>query len=154
MDETLSPYEQAMNELDDPQFGPEEEVEKEEPITTDEHSLLYLGFLSDTVDIHGNKISLRTLKIGEELEVELLTHKYRPTVEAERAYATALVAAAIQSVNGRPLVEGLGPKSETLESRFQYILDNWYWETVRELYLGYSALAERAREAYEGVKKN
>ena len=125
-----SPYEAAFAE---------EEVELPEldfePISDELEGLLAVGALSKEVTIAGHPIAIRTLTIGEELEASLIASKYRDTDDASRAYATAIVAAAVTSVDGRPLIgQGLGPNENTLERRYSYVRENWYWAVVRELY--------------------
>lgn len=131
-----------------------EVVTDEQPLTVDQYGLMYIGYLTDDFDLFGHKVSIRTLKVGEELEAELLTQKYKDTNEADRAYAIALVAACITSLDGRPLVSGLGPSDETLDRRYQYILNNWHWITINEIYNHYRELATRSMEALDDVKKN
>lgn len=132
----------------------EEEDIKEEPTSSEVFGLMYVGYLTDTFQVFGSTISIRTLKIGEELEAELLVSKYRGSQEADRAYIAALVAASITSVDGQPLIQGLGPASETLERRYTYIMDNWHWVTIAAIYNRYNALLDKALEALEEVKKN
>ena len=136
--------------------APEPVVEEQvdtSPISTDQYGLIYVGYLTESFDLFGHKFLIRTLKVGEELEAELLTQKYKDTQEADRAYAIALVAACIQTIDNRPLVQGLGPSDETLSHRFQYIMENWHWVTISEVYNRYRELSTRALEALEDVKK-
>lgn len=105
-----------------------EPVEKpsvgEEP-TLEEETLLQRGYFSSTVALGTNTVNIRTLKIGEELEVALVAQKYQDTVEATRALIAATVAAAIVSVNGEPLIPfPLGAKDNSIEARFVYIGEN------------------------------
>jgi hypothetical protein len=132
---------------------PVEEID-DEPVSQDTFGLMYVGYLTDSFELFGSKVSIRTLKVGEELEAELLVAKYRGTQEENRAYITALVAACITSVDGRPLVQGLGPGDETLERRYSYITSTWHWVTIAAIYQRYSALVDRAVSALDDVKKN
>lgn len=126
----------------------------EEPIQEDTYSLLYLGHLSDTVTIGTHQIHIRTLKIGEELNAALLANRYKDTVEEGRALATALVAASIVSVDDGPLVGQLiGPGDDSIEVKFNYILNNWYWESVRQVWDAYNKLLVRIQESTEEIKK-
>lgn len=132
----------------------EELLEEEDPLSQDESNLIYRGHLTSQVYIGGREIKLRTLRIGEELEAAMLVDRYKDSVEAARALATAIVAAAITSVDGKPLVQSLGPTENTLETRLNYLLKNWYWITVREVYAEYNRLMRRVVDAYESVKKD
>ena len=132
---------------------PEDEI-VDEPIDQDTYSLVYLGHLTSSVTIRNHTINIRTLKIGEELEAALLADKYKDTVEAGRALATALVAASVTTVDGKPLVASLGPVDNIMEQRFLYILNNWYWQpTIRTVYAEYNSMALQAQQVEEDVKK-
>ena len=131
-----------------------QEPEREELVSDDTAGLLQLGSLTDTVDVGGHEIRIRTLKIGEELNAALLANKYKETVEEARALATALVAAAVVTVDGEPLLgQPLGPRDNSLEQRFDYILNNWYWDTISKVWVGYNALLDRLVEATDDLKK-
>src|SRR4051812_22074101 len=117
-----------------PDFGEEFE---EEPLREEVVELLHLGRLSSSVEIRGHTIRISTLTVGEELLVAILARDYIDTQDANKAYATALVAAAITSVNGKPLAAPLGPnttKREVLERKYEYVLSHWYWPVVRVIY--------------------
>ncbi len=102
----------------------EEPVVEEEP-SLEEETLLQRGYFSSTVNLGTNKVVLRTLKIGEELEIALVVQKYQDTLEATRAYIAATVAAAIVTVNGRPLIPfALGAGDATIEAKFVFLGEN------------------------------
>jgi len=122
-------------------------VEEPSPISSDLTTLLELGKLEETVEIGNRKVRIRTLKIGQELEVGLLTKEYQGTSEQLRAEITAIVAAAVVSVDGEPLITSLGPTDDTLNSRFNYVNENFYWPVIRLIYQRYSDLQERAEAA-------
>lgn len=122
---TPSYFDEVFDGQDDISFDkPTKPVEEEEAITVEEETLLTRGFFTSVAQVGTNDIVLRTLKVGEELEVALLVSRYQNTIEATRALITATVAAAITSVNGLPLMQGLGPESESLEAKFNYIARN------------------------------
>ena len=101
---------------------PNLDTSNEEEITIAEESILQRGFFSTTVELGTNKIVIRTLKIGEELEAALVAQKYQETIEATRALITATIAASVVSVNGQPLITfPLGVKDESLDAKFNYI---------------------------------
>jgi len=147
--------EDAWGELIDQQAPVVEEVEEapSEPITPTLFGLIHVGHLTDTFEVFGSKVSIRTLKIGEELEAELLISKYRNTQEENRAYMTALVAACITSVDNQPLIQSLGPSGETLERKFAYISENWNWITIAAIYDHYRLLVNKVMESLDEVKK-
>jgi hypothetical protein len=63
------------------------------PVSTETYNLLQLGYLTSDIVVGNHTITVRTLRIGEELEAALLAEKYKDTVDAGRAMATALAAA-------------------------------------------------------------
>lgn len=131
------------------------EMIEEEPISNDTYGLLYVGHLTDTVQVGPHEIRIRTLKVGEELNAALLANRYKDTIEEGRALATALVSAAIVSVDGGPLTgEMIGPRDDSLESKFDYILKNWYWDTVRRVWDAYNGLLTRVQESADELKKD
>jgi hypothetical protein len=133
---------------------PEVEQEQEEDLSDDETSLLYNGHLSSEVHIGNRVIRLRTLKIGEELEAALLASRWKDTADGNRALVTAYVAAAVTSVDGKPLVTTLGANENESELKFQHILDNWYWQpTINNVYAAYNDLLIRVNEATAQTKK-
>jgi len=133
----------------------EEPEIQEDPIADDTYSLLQLGYLTDTVTIGTHVIRIRTLKIGEELNAALLANKYKDTAEEARAFATALVAGSIVSVDNAPLLgELLGPRDDALEAKFDFILANWHWEPINRLWVKYNELLNRVRESADELKKD
>ena len=132
----------------------DEQIIDEEPVHEDTYSLLYLGHLTDIVQIGQHEIRIRTLKIGEELKAALLANRYKDTVEEGRALATALIAGAIVSVDGEPLLGTLiAPGDDSLEAKFDYILNNWYWESARHVWEAYNGLLQRVQQSGDELKK-
>lgn len=131
-----------------------EEVIVEKPIEDDAYRLIYKGELTDVVEFGAHKFKLKTLKIGEELEASLLASRYENTVDAGRALATALVAASIVTVDDEPLVELIGPGEKSLDAKFKYITENWYWFTVAKLYETYDSLLNRSLKVLDELKKD
>jgi hypothetical protein len=97
-------------------------------------TLLHVGRLTKEVNSYGNTIVLRTLKSGEELELGVIIKKYADTPEEGRAFAVATVAASIESLNGKPLVNRLGPDDEDYLRRSFNIVRKWYWPVIEGLY--------------------
>lgn len=121
-------------------------AEEPSPLSSDLTTLLELGKLEDTFDLGGRKIALRTLKVGEELEVGLLTKEFQGTSEQLRSEITAVVSASIISVDGMPLVTPLGPGDVSLRDKFNYVSKNYYWPVIRIIYQKYSELQDRVEE--------
>ena len=130
------------------------EEKPEEPLRTRILGLLYLNKLTDSFDYQGHDFVIKTLKIGEELEAALITQEYMQTPDYERALATALVAASIETVDGKPLVTSLGPSEDNyLRHKFEYIKDRWYWTTIGFVYSKYIDLLQKQKEALDEFEK-
>lgn len=132
---------------------PEPEVD-EEPLGAELLGLLYVGKLTRTFNFKGHDITIKTLKIGEELEASLLTREFEGTEEYLRAVATSLVAASIDTVDGKPLVESLGPSQDDLiQRKFDYVRSKWYWPTIRAVYDQYVELLQEQKEVLDEFEK-
>jgi len=116
--------------------------------------LLFLGRLQKDVIVRGHTISLRTLLAGEELEIGLLIKQWTDSPEEGRAYACAVVAAAIEAVDGKPIVTSLGPDPEDLVRRkFRYVTNKWHWPVISEIYTEYVELQKEQTAALEEFSK-
>ena len=128
----------------------EEDGEVSDAVT----GLLFVGRLKKDVNVRGHTVSLRTLLAGEELEVGLLTKEWTGTPEEGRAYACAVVAAAVEAVDGTPIVSSLGPNTEDLVQRkFRFITSNWHWPVISEIFEHYIALQKEQTLALEEFSK-
>ena len=124
-----------------------------EPLSSDLNTLLELGKLEETVEIGNRKVTLRTLKVGEELEVGLLTKEYQSSSEQLRAEITAIVAASIVSIDGKPLITSFGPDEITFRDKFNYVNNNFYWPVIRMIYKSYTDLLDRVEESLKEFNK-
>lgn len=103
----------------------------------------------------GQKIRLKTLRAGEELECGLLVSRYNGTPEEGRAYITAIVSAAVDTVNGLPLLESLGSieEEERVRRQYDYVRKTWYWPQIQTIYeQGYIPLLDELRQALEEIQ--
>jgi len=88
--------------------------------------LLYLGYLQkEVLDIPFHKFVVRTLTINEKLEISLLTKEYVDTLGYGRAYRAAVVAAGLETVDGRTLLPAV-KGTNVLRQKFEYIINSWY----------------------------
>lgn len=121
----------------------------DERVSDDIQGLLYVGRLEDEVELYGHTFILHTLSIGDELEVGLLIKKFSGTVTQAKALATATVAAALQSTDGKQMVQPLGPGDmDHLALKFNTIR-KWYWPLVEALFNSYQQLQLRSLDALE-----
>lgn len=148
-------FESRQAVVDEDGWLEEPEAQEElEPISQDVVSLLNLGELTQEFEIRGHKIVLRTLKVGEELEISTFIQPFVGTIDEGRALATATVAAAIVSLDGNPLVREIGPEENMLRRRFDFVRTKMYWPVIRMIYEeAYSPLLERQVKAIEEFQK-
>ncbi len=138
--------------LDRPVQEPEEEPDI--PLSEDTHGLINLGYLTEELTLGGNDIVVRTPYTGEELEIGILTKRFRDTDSEGQAYMTALVAASLERVNGRPLIEKLGPSDKDyLHRKFEYVQANYFLPVIQQIYeQGVIPLLKRQAEAIKELR--
>lgn len=142
------------NEWVDELVDEEQEPLSESPFGKDIISLLNLGELKARIDVRGHDVTLRTLRMDEELEIGLLVQPYQGTLEEGRALATAVVAASVESIDDMPLVAELGPGENLLRKKFDYVRTRMYWPVIKIIYEeGYIPLVERQVAAVEEFTK-
>jgi hypothetical protein len=122
----------------------------------DFQGLLYLGALTKTVEIYGHEFEIRTINTDEILQVGLFIKEFNDTIATGKAYATAVVAAAVVNVDGRPLPKPYQDSDEVgdtpLRHRFR-VVNQWYPHVIDVLYSEYLALESRAAEVFEALGK-
>jgi hypothetical protein len=133
-----------------------DEDPEDSELSQDTLGLLQLGHLSSKINVFGNEVRIKTLTVGEELEIGLLTKQYLNTSEQGRAYGTAVVAASIVSINKKRLpIKPLGPDDEAnvLNYKFEYVSRKYYWPVIEKIYDEYMKLLARQLAALEEIKK-
>lgn len=119
-----------------------EEVQEEEYELTPEESELFMslvqvGRLTDTIKVFGHEIVISTISVDEDLQVGLLLKEYDGSAAFQRAYRTLVVAAAIRSIDGNPIISPLSlsemddagkvkPKFEKMKQYFPPVVDEIY----------------------------
>ena len=136
-----------------PMYEEEEDADKfDGDVEGDVLGLLNLGSITRKFDVLGHTFVFKTLTIGEELAIGQIIDEYAGTIGQGKAFQTALIAAAIVSVDGRPLVAQLGPDTKaSLQDRFDYITDNWYMKTIEAAFESYNELLLRQQAAYDAI---
>ena len=114
--------------------------------------LLYVGKLQRTIEIAGHKILIKTLTQGEELRVGQLAKEYVGTRSELAAMQMYFVAAAIEAVDGMPLVKALSPDVDLIYEKAQVIKD-WYASVVRDIYDEYTKMVKTAGKIASSLKK-
>jgi len=102
--------------------------------------LLYLGYLHKEIKkIPFHTFVVRTLTVNEKLEVTLATKEYQETVGYGRAYRAAVVAAGLESVDGRELIPAV-KGTNTFRQKFEYVINSWYDGVIDILFAEIDAL--------------
>lgn len=133
-------------EEESPEQEPEVESAQEEETTTlsDEErlqfkTLLTIGQTTKEVDVLGHPVVMRTMTVSDELMVGLETEKYRNTEAFARAYQSAVVAASVVSLDGKPVYTPLSSEesdSEIFAKKLKKI-HSLYPIVVSEIYRHY-----------------
>lgn len=144
-------------------FDPSEQSEEDQLTAIEENgdpssrldmeALLTNGKITEEVELAGHTFVIRTLTIGEELAVAEVCKAYYENFTESKAIATATVAAALESIDGRPIMHSLGPDPvANIRQKFQYIRSKWYWVLIAELYAHYANLLDRQVNAFEELR--
>lgn len=136
-----------------PDESPGEGVTTFDPRYRDDfEGLLFIGRLSGSFRWLGHQFVIRTLTTKEFIEIGVLSAPYRNTDAAIKANQCGIIAACVQSVDGRndmtlPLTRADGDTK--LANRFQYVMQNWYAPTLDKVYEEYLKLELRVREVIQ-----
>lgn len=119
---------------------------------SDFDGLLYLGALTDSFEWAGHSFTIKSLTVGDLLEVARISKDWEDTMGASRAYTSAICAACVLTVDGRQMVQPIARDSpgRVLE-RFEYIKKNWYPYSVDAIYNRYVILEARVEEMMRRV---
>ena len=97
--------------------------------------LLYLGYLhKEVTSIPFHTFVVRTLTVNEKLEISLATKDYQDTLGYGRAYRAAVVAAGLESVDGKELIAS-AKGTNVFRQKFEYVINNWYDGVIDLLYM-------------------
>jgi hypothetical protein len=120
-----------------------EKAAEEEPVLTEAEEdeaidLVNAGRKETFFELFGRKIHLRTLTIEEELAVSEITKQYMGSDGYPRAYRTAVVAAAIRTIDGKLLFNPISVQEfdEIIKKKFEILL-GYYPLAVDQIYKNY-----------------
>lgn len=137
-----------------------EKADEEPPVLTPEEEeevvdLLHAGRKEKYVEVFGRRLHLRTLTIGEELKVSELTKPYLNSDGWGRAYRTAVVAAAIRTIDGKLLFNplSLSEFDENIAKKFEKLQD-WYPLGIDQVYAKYREMELELLEFVEKLGKS
>ena len=102
--------------------------------------LLYLGYLrKEVTSIPFHSFIVRTLTTNEKLEISLATKELQDTMGFGRAYRAAVVAAGLESVDGRELFSA-SHGTNIFQQKYEYVVNNWRDAVIDILYREIDAL--------------
>jgi hypothetical protein len=132
------------NEL--PSFNPK--------VADDLDGLLFLGALTKRFEWLGHVFVIRTLSQDEVLTVPILMKPWQGSIGEVKAYATAMVAMCIQTVDGKELpmpYEIEKTQFTWAQQRFDYVRRSWFQYTIDKVYSEYMALEGRTQQVVDAM---
>jgi hypothetical protein len=126
-------------------------TEEEEQVFSD---LLFIGRKEKLIHIAGHTILVSTLTTDVELQLGLLTKEFQGSDGYARAYKTAVVAASIKEVDGRPLYQSLSSEESddvayVVRKKFEKVQK--YYPVLLEMI--YTQVVELEKELFPLVEK-
>lgn len=120
-----------------PEFDPK--------VREDFEGLLYLGALTQQFEWMGHTFVIRSLHVGEILEIGLLHREYVGTLAETKAYQAAVTAACVVQIDKRRMPFPITNEDDDtiLRNRFQYVLDKWFPPTLDAIYENFLLLEAR-----------
>lgn len=122
----------------------------------DFEGLLYLGYLTGSFTWCGHEIVIKTLTRREDLIIAALVREWDATIGGSIAYATAVSALAVISVDGRPMPAPLGEDEQRgdkwAQDRFE-LAQRWYEPTITMIFNQWLRLNARMTEVVSEMGK-
>jgi hypothetical protein len=118
----------------------------------DFEGLTFIGALQTRFSFLGHKIVMRTLTTHELLAVGMIMKEFRDTAGEMTAYATAMVALSLVSVDGRGLAIPLSDEGQEYDwafIRFHHIAARWHAPVIDGLYERYLLLEGRVNQVLD-----
>lgn len=112
--------------------------------------LLYIGKLTDSFEWLGHRFVIHTVNTADTLEIGLLHRDHVGSLSDIKAYQALVVAACVESVDGRPLPQPLGPEQSALRLRFEYVT-KWFPWTLDAIYNRYLLLEQTVTEVVNAL---
>lgn len=150
------PHPVANDGVESDQGDDEEPLPEFDPkVREDFEGLLYLGKLTAQFEWMGHKFTIRTLTVGEALEIGLLHREYVGTIADIKAYQAAVTAACVVQIDKRSMPFPITNEDEDtpLRNRFQYVIDHWFPPTLDAIYENFLLLEARVDKVMEAMGK-
>ncbi len=111
--------------------------------------LIYLGRLSHSFELWGHTFVAHTLTSEEHIHVALYMKQYEGTRSTNAVYQSAIVATAVDSVDGQSLPEPLGFTQNKTDVATPWVMKNWMPAVREKIWEEVFALEEVARHVLE-----
>jgi hypothetical protein len=117
--------------------------------------LLWVGYLSRRFQIYGHDFLIATPTSTERMQIGLVMRDYTDTFAQEIAYATALVAAFLVSIDGVELPKPVttNSKETALHDRFRWVSENMRRPVVNRIFGECMELEEEVEGALDAMGK-
>jgi hypothetical protein len=137
--------------------GPDQE-EEELPAFDDQYrqdfiGLTFVGKLSHDFEWMGHRFRIKTLMTDELIQIGLVHAKYQQTLSDVKAYQTLVVAACLETLDGKQLPVPISMDVDLVEARFDYIKTHWYPWTIDAVYEQYLLLEVRVQKVIAAMGK-
>lgn len=150
-DEEPLPESSSSDSAEAPDADPLAAVEFDQRHRQDFEGLLYIGKLNHTFEKFGHTFTIHTLTVDELLRTALLVREWEGTIGSNRAYVTAMAAAACDLVDRKPVYQPIGPGDDEIAGKFKYVREHWYSWVVDEVYSQLMALEQRVQEIIDAM---
>jgi hypothetical protein len=117
--------------------------------------LTYIGSLTHAFSWLGHEFVIRTLGVDEQLAVAQVAATYKDGGE-QLAYATAVVAMCVVTVDGEELPTPIGEDQKLAEwahLRFGFVKANWFQHTINHVWAEYLQLEDKVAQVIEAMGK-
>jgi hypothetical protein len=115
--------------------------------------LLFIGKVNKTFKWLGHTVVLKTPMVSDLLEAGQIHKPYVGTISDIKAWQSLMVAASIQTIDGKPLTVPISDEVSDLEAKFNYINMHWYPWTLDVLYEQYLLLDKEVADVIEALGK-
>lgn len=156
-DHSTEPHPVANDGVESDQGEQDEEPlpEFDPRVRQDFEGLLYLGKLTAQFEWMGHTFVIRTLTVGEVLEIGLIHREYVGTMADVKAYQAALSAACVVQIDRKFMPFPLTNEADDtpVRNRFEYVLNHWFPPTLDAIYENYLLLEARVDKVMEAMGK-
>jgi hypothetical protein len=115
--------------------------------------LTFVGKLSWDFEWMGHRFKIKTLMTDELIQIGLVHAKFQNTLSDVKAYQTLVVAACLETLDGKQLPVPITNDVDLVEARFEYIKNHWYPWTIDAVYEQYLLLEVRVQKVIAAMGK-